>query len=106
MAAATAGAIFEIDDVCASLADKELQDRPLSKLACEDSLRYLSFQWNGTIWNRTSLCRAFPQRGFQSPAAPATRRQGFSLTLPGIEWQLAKADTPVTMGSLNRKANT
>src|SRR5262249_1379337 len=37
-AAAAAGAIFEIEDVCASLADKELQDGPLSKTGLQNSL--------------------------------------------------------------------
>src|SRR5215470_11284349 len=35
-----------------------------------------TFRSNGTIWNRTRLCSAFPQRTFQSPAAPVSRAAG------------------------------
>ena len=77
----------------------------LQKQACEtprDTFR--SKAWNN-LEQGTFVSRVSP-KPIQSPAAPVTRPRGFSLTLPGIEWQLANAEIPVMMGSLNRKANT
>jgi hypothetical protein len=99
MAAAAAGAIFEIKNVSTGLTDEQLHNRASAledqSRICEDSPVYLSFLATGTIWPAARCAIAFFRGRIEGPATPADKMQGFSLTLrfyltlQGIELQVA-----------------